>query len=226
MECSNGILTLKGDSDYYNKHFYEIDPNKKYKISFDFKRGNSQTTTGSTLFFRCYDGNKNFIEECDVKELTTPTKVLSISYYRKSFVIDNVEGILTGDNQCIAFNKQKEINTLTQTLLFDVNIVSIVNTNDNKYEIKINKNIPYTVSINDFVSLHSNKQTCYGLYSPAPTDSYQTFSYTKQGLANTTGDDNKFPVCTRFCRVYIRSHPTGKYEEVTHYKNIFLEEVK
>ena len=205
-----------------------IEKGKKYRISFDYKKGSSNTITHSTLFFRCLDKNKKVINHCDVNELTTPCKVEKIDDNRKKFYIFNNDNWEIGDNKCIAFNLTNEIHTTTQVLLNDIKINSIVyDDSNNLYSIEIDKTIPENVSIGNFVSMHANYNGFYGKRTAIPTDEYQTIKleakdFSKSAEIPTT---SKFPVCTEYSQIYIRSHSHGNPDEITLYKNIKFEEV-
>ena len=219
-----GGIRMKGDFRAYCKYIYEIEENKKYRISFDFKKGNSEAKSVSLLLWRCLDAKQNVINECDVKELTIPTKVIRISNDRKKIYVQTPNGMKCGKDQCLAFNKAAKIDTTTQRLIRNVEITTITK-KVGYYEITIDKDIPQSVVQDDFVSVHSNLNEYYGWLTKVPTDKYQTYSLYKEGYAGTTSNQCKFPICTCYCQIEIRSNVNGNINEITQYRNISLEEI-
>ena len=205
-----------------------IEKGKKYRISFDYKKGSNNTKTYSTIFFKCLDKNKKVINERDVKELTNPCEVEKIDEKRMKFYISNIEKWEIGEKKCIAFNLTNEIDTTTQVLLTDIKIISIeYDDSNNLHSIEIDRIIPDNVSIGNFVALHSNNNYFCGRRSLTPTDEYQTIKLEAKDFSKgfEISTSSKFPVCTEYVQIYIRSHPNGNSDEITLYKNIKFEEV-
>ena len=221
IKFENGVIRMKGDKTIWSKKEYEIKENESYTISFDIKQGNSKTKTESLLTFDCFDKNHNEIVERDVKELTTPQKVEKIEYYNNTFYIKDINGWSTGGDKCIAFNYSQDIDVTTQTILPDIEIISIqFDSSLNLYAVKMNRDLSYSY-INKYVSLHLNSNSFFGR-GFVPTHEFKTFSYTCQGYEKAYST-YKFPIGTKYCKICIRSHLKGNDDEVTLFKNIKLE---